>query len=129
MGTDCCDRLTGATDARDHHDGLIKEREKRKRFVDSPKWKVTASGDMVMVRDRIPVRITFRDGSYGLEIGSIKGRLKYPTALDAKIRAFEFIESGEAARFFADRRARLDGLIASSVSNDRTLRATLPGPA
>jgi hypothetical protein len=50
---------------------------------------------------------SFRDGSYRLKIDNTQGRLEYPTVLDAKIRAFEFIESGEAARFLADRRATL----------------------
>ncbi|ASG24038.1 HNH endonuclease [Nitrospirillum viridazoti] len=105
VGTDCCDALTATTDAGEHHANLIKEREKKRRFVDSPKWKVTVAGDMAMIRDRILVQISPYEGHYRLKIGNVQGVMKYPTVLDAKIRAFEFIESGDAAKFIAERRS------------------------
>lgn len=107
VGTDCCDKLTGTTDASDYHDRLVKQREKRRRFIDSPRWKAHAAGGMVITRTGIEVRIWPCDGAYRLAMDDTRGKVAYPSVLDAKIRAFDFIESGNAMNFLASRRARL----------------------
>jgi len=114
VGTDCCDHLTGTTAASEYHDRLVKLREKRKRFVDSPKWKDVGDG-LTIRRAGIEVRITPRDGGYRLAMDDTQGKVSYPTTLDAKIRAFDFIESGSAADYLSSRRARMLQRLARSV--------------
>lgn len=106
VGTDCCDRLTGTTDSSEFHDRRISQCEKRKRFVDSPRWKPDGNDALAITRAGIEVRISSDDGTFQLTIDGIRGRASYPTILDAKMKAFEFIESGDAAAFLATRLVR-----------------------
>ena len=117
VGTDCCDNLTETTDASQYHARLVKQREKRKRFVDSPKWRDVGDG-IAIKRAGMAVQITSRDGSYRLAIDDAHGKVAYPTSLDAKIRAFDFIESGNAADYLSSRRARMLQRFAQSVDID-----------
>ena len=64
VGTDCCDKLTGTTDASEHHDMMLKDRGKLKRFVSSPNWKTLQSGEHSIVRAGIAVRISNADGKF-----------------------------------------------------------------
>jgi len=46
VGTDCCDRLTGTTEAAEYHDRYMKTVDMRKRFVVSKRWKVLSNDDL-----------------------------------------------------------------------------------
>ena len=107
VGTDCCDRLTMTTEASEYHDRYIKLVDMRKRFVGSSKWKQTPSGSFTIKRAGIAAFIFSNGDKFRVGFDGVEGKVDYDTLLDAKLRIFEFIESGEAATYLADRKKKL----------------------
>ena len=126
VGTDCCDKLTGTTDASEHHDIMLKDRGKLKRFVSSPSWKTLPSGEQSIIRGGIAVRIGEADGKFYIGLGPANGKAPHDSLIDAKIKALELIDTGEAATYLGKRRdkelARLRQRAAKKVAP--RLRAT-----
>jgi len=106
VGTDCCDKLTGTTEASEHHDMMLKDRGKLKRFVSSPSWKTLPSGEHCIIRGGIAVRIGEAEGKYFIGLGPAKGKAPHDSLIGAKIKALELIDSGEAAAYLERRRDR-----------------------
>lgn len=106
VGTDCCDRLTGTTDASEYHDMMLKDRGKLKRFVSSPSWTTLSSGEQCIVRAGIPVRIAENGGKFFIGLGPAQGKAPHDSLIDAKIKALELIDSGEAAAYLERRRQK-----------------------
>ena len=106
VGTDCCDRLTGTAVASDHHDRHIKTIDMRKRFVDSNRWKAIANGDLRIRQKGIEIFIRSAGDQFVIQMDDAMGKAKYDTILDAKLKAFNSINSGDAAEYLARRRQR-----------------------
>ncbi|WP_156359209.1 hypothetical protein [Sphingomonas sp. Leaf242] len=104
VGTDCCDKLTGTTDASEYHDMMLKDRGKVKRFVSSPSWRTLASGEESIIRAGIAVRISETEGKFYIGLGPACGKASHDSLIDAKIRALELIDTGEAANYLEKRR-------------------------
>jgi|GEM_PF-3072375 len=107
VGTDCCDNLTGSLEASEHLDGYKKRADKVKRFVSSPRWKLRGPGELKIKQDGIYVVIRPNGEGFKVSMEGVTGKADFPTLLDAKMRVFEIIESGEAAQFLAKRNAKL----------------------
>lgn len=106
VGTDCCDHLTETTEASEHLDAHKKQADRAKRFVSSPRWESTRSGGLAIKQAEIVVAIVKSGEAFKLVIDGTKGKSEYRTILDAKMKAFELIESGEAAKFAAAQKAK-----------------------
>lgn len=106
VGTDCCDRLTGTAVASEHHERHIKTIDMRKRFVGSKRWKPLANGDLRIRQKGIEIFIRSAGDQFVIQMDDAMGKAKYDTILDAKIRAFDSINSGDAAEYLARRRQR-----------------------
>lgn len=106
VGTDCCDKLTGTTDASEYHDMMLKDRGKLRRFVSSPSWRTLPSGEQSIVRAGIAVRISEADGKFYIGLGPARGKASHDSLIDAKIKALELIDTGEAADYLEKRRHR-----------------------
>ena len=106
VGTDCHDRLTGTTDAREFHGRSEKLSQKLKRFVSSPRWEQLRSGELAIEQGGIWLRITPHGLGYRVLMDAAVGKAEYPTVLDAKMKAFEVIESGAAAAYLDRRRLK-----------------------
>jgi hypothetical protein len=107
VGSDCCDRLTGTTEASEFMDLHVKARGKLKRFVSSPRWSERPSGEHTIEQDGISVSVWPQDSSFRLSMDDAKGRTDYDTLIDAKVKVFELIETGEAAKYLEQRRERI----------------------
>lgn len=107
VGTDCCDNLTGSLEASEHLDGYKKRADKVKRFVSSPRWKPRGPGELKIKQEGIYVVIKPNGAGFKVSMDGVTGKADFATLLDAKMRVFETIESGEAAQFLAKRDARL----------------------
>ena len=107
VGTDCCDRLTGTTDARAYLDQYTKSRAKRKRFVSSPRWQAFHTGEFAIKQSGIRIRISPSNGKFRIFMDGVAGKVNHDTILDAKLKVFELIESGEANAYLERRRERL----------------------
>jgi hypothetical protein len=106
VGADCHDRLTGTTDAREFHDRSEKLSQKRKRFVASPRWEELPSGELAIEQQGIWLRVSPHGVGYRVLMDAAIGKTEYPTILDAKMNAFELIESGAAAAYLERRRLK-----------------------
>lgn len=106
VGTDCCDRLTGTTEAAEYHHRYLKAVDARKRFVGSKRWKEGSDGSLQIRQKRIDVAIRALGAKYLVFLNELRGRTEYDSIIDAKIRIFDLIESGEADAFLARRRKR-----------------------
>ncbi len=105
VGTDCCDNLTGTEYASEHHDKFVKEREMLRRFASSPRWKTEDSNTISIRRKNINSLIFKNNNKYTIYVEGIKGMNSYETLVDAKIKLFHFIHSGEAEKFLSARRS------------------------
>jgi len=105
VGTDCHDRLTGTFDAHEFHRRSEKRSQKRRRFVSSPRWEELQPGQQTIQQSGIQLWVECHGKGYRLRMGPAVGKLEYPTMLDAKIKAFEMIETGEAVSYL-ERRQR-----------------------
>lgn len=100
VGTDCCDHLTGTTQAEDHRKAQDSLRERRKTFVSSSRWKREGpSAEAIGLRTRqlLRVRVLVKrlGDEYAIFIEGSRGRSRFPSASDAKARVFDLNESGE----------------------------------
>jgi hypothetical protein len=96
VGEICCDNLTTTNFATSHMKERRRFLERQKRFTSH--WKVDADGSYVQHKG-ILVRIIAIDDSFKLLMnGRVGGRL-FDSPIEAKIRAFEVLDSGEAASY------------------------------
>lgn len=122
VGTDCCDRLTGTTDASEHHERYTKVIDMRKRFVGSKRWKPLPNGDLCIRQKGIEVSIRACGEKFIVLMNDAMGKAEYDTILDAKIRVFDSINSGEAAAYLARRTRREVDRLRSAIVPRRGAR-------
>jgi hypothetical protein len=103
VGTDCCDRLTMSSEASEHHARLMKEREKRARFLTSTRWK-WVNGAWCIKQRKMAFAITGHATTFRISINGHPGRSEYGTLFEAKLKVFELLET-RAADDFVMRRA------------------------
>lgn len=108
VGTDCHDKLTGTSDARAFHDRSEKLRQKRKRFVSSPRWEELRSGELAIEQQGIWLRVAPHGAGFRVLMDAAVGKTVYTTVLDAKMKAFELIENGAAAAYLEARRIKAE---------------------
>lgn len=108
VGTDCCDKLTQTSEASEHHEKYLKTIDARKRFVVSKRWKVRADGTHQIKQKGIHVEVREHEDGFGIAMNHIAGKQRFESLLDAKIKVFDLIRSGEAQEFLERRRHKFD---------------------
>ncbi len=98
VGTNCCDNLTGTLIASEHH----KFEERLKRFYKSNRW-VSDDTNLFIRQKRIDVTIFPVADKYKIKMGTAEGKETYCSIRDAQRKIFEFIENGEADKFFSSK--------------------------
>ena len=73
--------------------------DRRKRFVSSSRWKVDEVGVLHVSQSGIKVGVVPVEKKFGLRMNGKLGRLRFSSVLEAKMKAFDVIASGEAVRF------------------------------
>ncbi|CAG1005630.1 hypothetical protein MTYP_03278 [Methylophilaceae bacterium] len=95
VGEVCCDNLTSTQAA----SGLMESRRRYARrlktFIGSIRWKIAASGIHHLVQDKVHIEIVPQNNEFKLRVNNKMGKMMFKTILDAKIKSFELIESGE----------------------------------
>lgn len=99
VGTDCCDRLTLTTKASEQQ----KVREARGRFLSSKRWKEDL-GKWTIKQKGIAVRISPSNGKFCISMDDALSKVEYETLMDAKLKVYDVIDSGEAAAYLKKRR-------------------------
>jgi hypothetical protein len=94
VGKDCCDKLTGSEEASEIR---IKD-ERRKRFLKSSRWKPNLKG--IEIR-QMKMDFEIRNDAAGYFIFFVKksGPKRFRTVDQAKSFIFDFVESGDAAKY------------------------------
>lgn len=101
VGTVCCDRLTGTSIASDHLKSLIAGNAKIKRFVSSRRWREDPLVGWCIKQSGFSVCIAQNEGKFRISINGISGNKQFESLVDAKIRVFSAIDSGQAAKFLS----------------------------
>lgn len=106
VGIDCCDRLTMSSIASEYHAELIKERERRARFLTSKRWKW--QGDAWWITQQgIRVRIAQQDTKFRITMNEVVGSHEYDSLVDAKLGALDFIDADDAPALLEKYRQRM----------------------
>ena len=96
VGEICCDNLTTTDVATTYMVTRKRLLSRRKRFVSN--WKSDAQGLYIQHRG-INVRIISADKAFRLRMNGARGKQIFQSTLEAKIKAFEVIDSGAAERY------------------------------
>jgi hypothetical protein len=98
VGEDCCDNLTDSTEASTHMESRRRYASRLKRFVSSTWWERLPNGQRIRQR-KIDLEVRRDPEGFRLRMNGIQGKRAFSSALDAKMQAFQLIESGEAATY------------------------------
>ena len=93
IGCVCCDFLTGTSEASDQR----RQRERRDRFAASPRWSVR-NGRPFIRQGQMDVEVLRLARGAKLRIGGLVGSRIYASEADARLAAFDAIESGVARK-------------------------------
>lgn len=103
VGTNCCDNLTGTGYASSKVESIVRYRQREARFVDSVRWQIVR-GVPTIKQKQVTIEIVLGRSEFRLRLNGVEGKKSHPTLEAAKVAAFEFIESGNADKFFRTRR-------------------------
>lgn len=104
VGEVCCDHLTSTDTATEFMEDRRRRADKKKRFVQSPRWSVSKNGVHRITQNTIEVEIRRESAGFRLKVAGVRGQRLYEELLEAKVRVFDFIESGKAEEFIAKRK-------------------------
>lgn len=107
VGEVCCDHLTSTDAATEFMEERRRRADKKKRFVQSPRWQVSKNGVHRITQDKIEVEIRQESSGFRLKVAGVRGRHLYERLVEAKARVFDFIESGKATEFVAKSKGNL----------------------
>jgi hypothetical protein len=117
VGEKCCDNLTESTIGTEQHAEFLNYVNRRKTFIKSPKWFVAKNGVRSIDRAGIAIAIVpTDDGRFRFNLNDVKGKADHSTLLDAQISVFDYVESGKAAEYLAERRRKIAERKASTIT-------------
>lgn len=103
VGTDCCDHLTGNTEASTYMKGLRSTSDRRKRFVSSKRWMSREGGESI-TQAGIIITVARKPDAYGLVVDGFEGKQEFTSPAAAKSFVFGLINSGELLDFVKRKR-------------------------
>ena len=95
VGTDCCDILTGTTEATEHRKLL----ERKNRFLSSKRWKKAPLGMFLKQGKSLQIEIRADGDKCRIHINGVQGVKTFSSEMEAKAFVFELIQSGKAIEF------------------------------
>jgi len=108
VGEKCCDNLTESTVGTEQHVEFLNYVNRRKTFIHSPRWRILPGGGRSIERAGIAIEIVpAHNGRFRCNLDDVKGKVEHATLLDAQISVFDYVESGKATEYLAERRRRL----------------------
>lgn len=102
VGEVCCDHLTSS----DYATNQMRHLKRRTRFVSSCRWFEGKSGVASITQKGVLLSIIPDGANYRLRMNGTDGRLKFGSVLEAKIRAFDLIDSGVAGNYLLKAKLR-----------------------
>jgi len=95
VGTNCCDSLTGTSEATEHRNLL----ERKNRFLTSKRWRKAPFGLYLKQGKLLRIEIRNEDAEYRIHINGVRGVKIFPSETAAKDFIFELIQCGKANKF------------------------------
>jgi hypothetical protein len=99
VGTICCDMLTESKSASAFQRAQKRREDRKKRFVESARWK-SKNGVFKIKQMGFEVEICKKENDYIIIMNDKQGKRNYKNIMDAKVKVFSVIESGEADKYF-----------------------------
>lgn len=111
VGEICCDHLTDTTLASNLMESQRRYLSRRRTFVSSSRWNECSHAHHSIKHKRYVIEVlwTMKAGAYQLQIDGRCGKLKFRDMLDAKIKAFDLVESGDLAKYVESQRDKSRG--------------------
>lgn len=101
VGEICCDHITSTQVAGNHMESVRRFLDRQKRFVSSCSWKTTPDGALTIKQEGIDLRVEGAGtGQFRLRMNGKVGRKQFVSVEDAKMSAFELIETGVIEKYF-----------------------------
>jgi len=105
VGEICCNNLTSTQAASNIMDSERRSNDRRKRFASSTRWQSSPEGIHHIKQEDINVEVIPKDGAFKLRLDGLEGKKIFGTLVEAKIKAFDVIESGELNKYLSKSRA------------------------
>jgi len=99
VGTICCDTLTESESASTYARSQKRKEGRAKRFIESSRWKLD-NGIFKIKQSGFPIEIHRNENQFMIVINEKHGKTKYKTSTETKLKIFQFIESGDAKKYF-----------------------------
>ncbi len=100
VGIDCCDNLTGTSLASNRFESIRRYESRAKRFVNSARWEMRHQ-IATITQKRIKIDIRKCGMGFQIYMNDRRGKQLLPSIEQAKLLAFEAIESGKAEKYLA----------------------------
>lgn len=104
VGEICCNNLTCTMAAGEHMDSIRRFSERQKRFLSSTKW-ITEGKIHKIPHNKIHLEVIQEDSKFRLRMNAIEGKITFDSLTDAKMKAFELMESDKVREFLKKRQA------------------------
>jgi hypothetical protein len=115
VGEVCCDHLTSSNFATNR----MRDNKRRARFVFSSRWSLGKSDAPSIVQKGVALSIVPDGLNYKLRMNGTLGRLQFRSVLEAKLKAFDLIDSGAAHAYFSTKKFRSDYSRKQQQTNQR----------
>ena len=106
VGEVCCDNLTCSQVASSYMESKRRYDDRRKRFVSSPRWAINHRNNYQIKHKSFYIEIIGQDEEFKIHINCKTGRMSFPSLLEAKIKVFDVIESGELKNYYLKKAQR-----------------------
>lgn len=106
VGEICCDNLTSTTLASSEMESQRRYLSRRKTFVSSKRWKSMDSRHDLITHKRFRIEVIHTMQGMRLKIDGQMGKQLFPTAVDAKMKAFDVVESGALKKYLQKRNSK-----------------------
>lgn len=99
VGEICCDHLTCSEIASNFMESIRRYNNRRKRFATSNRWTKISEKNEYIVQAKVVVELRSEQGELKLRMNGRCGKLSYVDKLQARMKAFDVIESGKHSKF------------------------------
>lgn len=104
VGEVCCDHLTSS----DYATNQMRHLKRRTRFLFSSRWHGGKSGASSITQKGVVLSVIPDGSNYMLRMNGTLGRLKFGSVMEAKMKAFDLIDSGVAQAYLLKVKLRSD---------------------
>jgi len=106
VGEICCDNLTETTLASNLMESQRRYLTRRKTFVSSSRWKKHSTVNHEIKHKGLHIEVQPSAQGFQLQVNGKRGKLFFPSMIEAKMKAFDLFESGALTEYLKRRSTR-----------------------